>query len=238
MAWNPNMYRIEKKNYTATKRIPIGILEDISSSTGDVREIINQAMKKLLLRLKKSPNFKKSVDLLVIFFNGDVEVKVNFEPLENVDSEQLMIQSVTGYTDTGKALLESLRLLDEKKKEYKTNMIEYWQPKLFLITDGYPCAWLGSPDSARREIEDKYAMAAGEIRQLEESRKLSFAAAGIQRQGGVSANMNKLKELSDHVVCVSEGLSGMNRIESFFELIGATVLDTETPMEQIIHHLF
>ncbi|XCP85337.1 hypothetical protein ABXS75_00560 [Roseburia hominis] len=238
MAWNPNEYRVEKKNYAATKRIPIGILEDISSSTADVREIINRAMEKLIKKLKETPNFQKSVDLLVIFFNGEAEVKVNFEPLENVEPDQLMIAGVIGYTDTGRALLEALRLLEEKKKEYKANMIEYWQPKLFLLTDGYPSAWLGAPDSVGKEIEERYMMAAKEIRQLEEKRKLSFAAAGIQRQGGASANMSKLKELGDHIVCVSEGLSGMNRIESFFELIGATVLDTETPMEQIIHHLF
>ena len=57
-----------------------------------------------------------------MFYNGDTDVRVNFEKLEDVNVNSITIVKTTGYTDTGKALLEALRLLGEKKKEYQTNI--------------------------------------------------------------------------------------------------------------------
>jgi len=236
MAWKGN--EVRKLGYFARRRIPVGILCDISSSMEDVRDIINSAMRKLILDLKQSENLKKSVDLLVVFFNGDVELKVNFEPLENVNVDSLLIEKVCGYTDTGKALLEVERLLQEKKNEYKSHMIEYYQPKLCLLTDGYATAWQDAPDSEFARIQETYRLAADVIRRLEGERKLSFAAAGIQRKQGPSANMAKLRELSQNVVCVSENITEMNQIKCFFDLITPTLTRPDTDIVDIIHELF
>lgn len=236
MAWKGN--EVRKLGYFARRRIPVGILCDISSSMEDVRDIINSAMEKLILDLQKSENFKKSVDLLVVFFNGEVELKVNFEPLENVNVSSLKIERMYGYTNTGKALLEVERLLQEKKNEYKSNMIEYYQPKLFLLTDGYATAWQGAPDIEFVKIQETYKLAADVIHRLESERKLSFAAAGIQRKKGPSANMTKLRELSKNVVCVSEDITEMNQIKCFFDLITPTLTRPDTEITDIIHELF
>ncbi|QUO32684.1 VWA domain-containing protein [Faecalicatena sp. Marseille-Q4148] len=234
MGWN-----VEAKNYGPSKRMPIGIVCDISSSMEDVREILNCSLKELYNIVRETKKLEKSVDLLVIFYNGEAEVRVNLEPVESIDPNRLRIDRVTGYTDTGKALLKALELLNQKKNEYKSKMIEYWQPNLFLITDGYPCAWMGAPDEEYRKIMRSYQAAAEEIHRLTDNRKLQFAAAGIQRnsRSETSANIPKLRELSANVVCISEDISGMKTIKDFIKLIGATMVNRETEIVDLIHQI-
>ena len=237
MAYNPNEKKVAAKNYSSTKRIPLGIVCDISSSMADVQEVVNKLLKDLIIQLKNSSTFGKSVDLLIMFYNGDTDVRVNFEKLEDVNVNSITIVKTTGYTDTGKALLEALRLLGEKKKEYQSNIVEYYQPNLFLITDGYPCAWQGAPDEEYVKINRKYELAAEEIQRMVNNNKLVFAAAGIQRKNGSSANMKRLRELSPYVVCVSEEFNDMKKIETFFKLISMT-MGADTEIAKVMRELF
>ena len=230
-------FNVDHKGYGPSKRMPIGIVCDISSSMEDVREILNLSLKELYNIVKGTKTLEKSVDLLVIFYNGEADVRVNVEPLESIDPDQLRIDRVTGYTDTGKALLKALELLNQKKNEYKSNMQDYWQPNLFLITDGYPCAWAGAPDEEYRKVLRSYQAAAEEIHRLVDNKKLQFAAAGIQRNSGTSANISKLQELSDNVVCISEDISGMKTIKDFIKLIGATMMNRETEIVDLMHEI-
>lgn len=228
-------FNVNHKGYGPSKRMPIGIVCDISSSMEDVREILNHSLRKLYNIVRETKNLEKSVDLLVIFYNGEADVRVNLEPVESIDIDRLRIDRVTGYTDTGKALLKALELLNQKKNEYKSNMQDYWQPNLFLITDGYPCAWLGAPDEEYRKVWQSYQAAAEEIHRLVDNNKLGFVAAGIQRNSGASANIPKLKELSNNVVCISEDISGMTTIKDFIQFITATMMNRETEIVQLMH---
>lgn len=115
MAW----YDVPNKNYGPTKRIPVGIVCDISSSMEDVRDILNKSLVSLYNQLKESKKTKKGVDLLLIFFNGETEVRINFESLETIDLDRMKIDRVYGYTDTGKALLRALSLVQQKKMNIK-----------------------------------------------------------------------------------------------------------------------
>lgn len=232
MTWHD----VPNKNYGPTKRIPVGIVCDISSSMEDVRDILNESLVSLCNRLKESTKTKKGVDLLLIFFNGETEVRINFESLETIDPDRMKINRVYGYTDTGKALLRALSLMQQKKNEYKAKQRDYWQPLLFLITDGYPCAWKGASDEEYKKISDTYKVAAEEIHRLD-GEKLVFVSAGIQRNNGVSANIKRLRELSDRVLCVSEDITGMERIDDFIQLIGQTIIYRETEIDDVIHDL-
>ena len=86
------MSMVGRKNYGPSKRIPIGILCDISGSMEDVLSILNATLSDLFDRIKKNKKFEKGVDLLLIFFNGTVEVKVNFKTLEGISSNTLKIE--------------------------------------------------------------------------------------------------------------------------------------------------
>lgn len=231
--WNPNVKRM---NYSSVTRIPLCILIDISASMEDVIDVVNKQFKNLMVRIKNTEGCDRSIDLLVIFFNGESNVAVDFEALEKIDIESLMVKEVWGYTDTGKALLEAIQKLAMKKEVYKKELTPYKQPKLFLLTDGYPSAYVDAPTEVEQRIKENYAQAAQEIKQLVATYKLSFAAAGIQRKNGACANMNSLKELTDLVVPITEddNVGVMNSIEDFFNVIDSTVIQ-DTPLEQAMH---
>lgn len=75
-----------------------------------------------------------------------------------------------------------------------------------------------------------------EIHRLD-GEKLVFVSAGIQRNNGVSANIKRLRELSDRVICVSEDISGLKRIDDFIKLIGKTAIQAETEIDELIREL-
>lgn len=241
------VYDLDQKGYVALKRIPMGLICDISSSMETEKEILKKAIGGFMDHLKSDTKFAKSVDLLIIYYNGDykdrkaVQVKANFEPLERIKKDRLLDFVCEGYTDTGLALLEGCRLLDEKKKEYKREQIDYYQPMLFLLTDGYPVAWKGAKEEEKEEIRKKYEMAVAEIHQRVSDRKLSIAAAGIQRNDQAnSANMETLRELTPNAIRISEDIEGLDTIMDFFDFLEDTLTEVQkdTPVDEVLHEVF
>jgi uncharacterized protein YegL len=239
-------FNVNKKGYVALKRIPMGIVCDISGSMQKEKEILSNALSNFIDNLKNDLKFSKSVDALILFYNGSyeghngIEVKANFESLEKIDKNDLLEFVCCGYTDTGMALLEACRLLDAKKMEYQSQQTEYFQPILFLLTDGYPCAWKDAPKSKEEEVLKKYKMAIEDIHTRVNAKKLSIAAAGIQRKDGPSANIQTLKELTPNVICVSEDISELDTIDDFFDLLDDTLsaIQRDTPIEKVLHEFF
>lgn len=236
MAWKVS--GVKKKGYGSRKRKAIGMLCDISSSMEPLMDIINHTVKELIKRVKNNPECKGTVDFLLIFFNGDVIVKVEFQVLEEVEENAVLIDRCYGYTDTGKALLKARELLMKKKREYKENGLGYYQPKLFLLTDGYPVAWKGASENDFREVSQRYQVAVDTLKQDQREKKLQILAAGIQRKNGPSANMEKLKELTDCVICIAgdedikKEIEDSRSLEDFFEMLEATFIE-DSPLEQI-----
>ena len=210
-------FNVTPRNYEPSRHMPIGIVCDISSSMEDVREILNRSLRELYNIVKEMRRRNRSVDLLVIFYNGEADVRVNAKLVDLIDPDWLRIDRMTGCADTGKALLKALELLKQKKNEYKLNAMEYWQPYLFLLTDEYPCASAGVSDEKYEEIQRSYQAAAEEIHSLAEAKKLQFAAVCIQKNSEGSANIMKLRELSDNVVCISDDISRLEVLKNFIE---------------------
>lgn len=223
--------------------LPVAIVIDTSASTKDIRELMNQCARKLVNSLKHELAFQKVVELLVVFYNSDYTNVVDFIPLESVREKDLDIAESKGFTETGRALLYSLQRLDEKKMEWKQKGEKYYQPLLFLLTDGYPDAGIGAPKSVVERVEETYALAARQIIEKEKNEKIIFIAAGIQQENGDSANMEKLKELSGHperILCVKEVVGSVNSIEKFYNLIyeSTNAMFTNTPVEEVIEQVW
>jgi uncharacterized protein YegL len=91
----------------------------------------------------------------------------------------------------GQAVLTALELLDQRKKEYRQNGIQYYRPWVFLITDG-------APTDANTP---QWTEAADKVHKGEKQKAFSFFAVGVE-----GADMDKLKELSEREPLKLKGL--------------------------------
>lgn len=222
--------------------LPIAIVIDKSESTKDIKDLLNKCIVNLVNNMKREVTIKNTVDLLVIHYSSEHEVILNFEPLENVKPNALIIKESRGFTHTGGALLYALQRLDEKKIEWKFLAEKYYQPLMFLLTDGYPDAGINAPQKVAKFVEDAYGSAAEEIKKREAEDKLVFIAAGIEQKNGVGADMKRLSELSIHperILHIKEA-GHINEIERFFDLIYESTNATfsNTPVDEVIDQIW
>jgi uncharacterized protein YegL len=82
----------------------------------------------------------------------------------------------------GQAILAGLKLLEERKEQYKKNGVIYYRPWLFLITDGAP---QGEPLETTRQ-------AVQQVKAAEAARKVVFFAVGVE-----GANMKLLGKIAN-----------------------------------------
>lgn len=219
--------------------IPIAILVDYSSSTKDIREILNSSSRQMLQSMKQEVTFANSVKLLVVLYNHGRKTIVDLQTLEEVSDNALYIEKSTGATDTGSAILYALERLDEQKAQWKQAAQDYYQPLVFLMTDGYPDAGLNASEEDKARVEQAYQAAAAAIKSKEANGKIVFVAAGVQRKNGASANMKRLCELTSHpdrVLTLSDDDNAGNRISTFYNLIlkATSNLGTGTPIDDLI----
>ena len=234
-------FKVLRRNDGPRIHIPVALIIDRSESTNDIRADLNKCIYELLEKMKHEETFRKAVDLLVVFFDSDYECILDFVPLDDVRPEDVSIVKSSGFTSTGRALLYVLERLDEKKIEWKKSAEKYYQPLVFLLTDGYPDAGYGAPRGVVEKINEDYKMAASEIRQREDDNKITFISAGIEREDGVSADIKRLEELThykDRVfrLCKDTPTSGIERIDDFFKLIyeSTSATFTHTPIDDVI----
>lgn len=223
--------------------LPVAMVIDRSTSTARIRQLLNASACRMLESMRSELMFRGIVELLVIHFSSEVEVKVNFQPLEQVRPEDLCIQQSHGFTATGLALNRALELLDRKKLEWGQRAEHYYQPLLFLLTDGYPNAGRNAPPRVVQVLDEAYRNAARIIRQKEQAEKIVFIGAGIQQQDGEKANMEKLRELTlhpDRVLTVNDAAGGARSIEQFYRLIHESTrgMYQGTPIDDVVGQIW
>lgn len=232
---------VPKRKNGPKAHLPVALLIDKSASAEDIRPILNTCVEKLIKTLRQDTALRGIVELYVAFFSNTYEVVADFEPIETIRLEQLYLSDCHGFTETGRALLEVLQRLDEKKIEWKRKSEKYYQPLVFLLTDGYPDAGKGAPIEMVKRVRQDYQMAAQQIRAREKAEKIVFLAAGIEQVNGVSADMAKLRELTiypERIVKVCES-NEICKIERFFNLIYESTNATfnNTPVGEIIREV-
>lgn len=233
---------VPSRDSGARSHLPIAIVIDKSTSTNDIKDLLNNCIVNLVNNMKKETIFCNTIDLLVIHYSSEHEVIADFETLDKVDPDSLVIKKSHGFTHTGGALLYALQRLDEKKLEWRNLAEKYYQPLIFLLTDGYPDAGIGASPNVEKIVADSYAMAANEIKNREKEGKLVFIAAGIEQQNGECADMEKLSELSiypDRIIQVKKA-DNFKEIEQFFSLIYESTNATfsNTPVDDVINQIW
>ena len=241
---NVNQFVFRKREQGARIHLPVSLVIDKSASTERIRDTITTCTQNLIEKFREDIVLRGIVEVQIVYFSGQYQ-PAEFHPLNEITPESLVMPKSFGTTNTGAALLYALRRLDEKKAEWQNAGEEYFQPYLFLLTDGYPTAGEGAPPDVKEDVRINYENAAKRIRKAEseDEKKLVFIAAGIHdEEGGYEADMEKLRELSAHherIISVKHG-ENWNSIEKFFDLMYEMTggMSDDTPPEVIIASCF
>lgn len=183
------------------KRTPLVLIVDISRSMETVREALNEAITSLLQQMKNSAMLQDTIDLLVVHFNGESKVVVDFKPIKEIEAADITIEECVGCTYTGQAIIKALdRAYEYRDKLYRKSdgLISPNQPLVFLLTDGIPDAGVGATQDEIDRVNDGYESAAKFIKAKEaegKKGKIAFIAAGI-RHPGSNITEEKLRELT------------------------------------------
>jgi uncharacterized protein YegL len=155
-------------------RCPCILLLDVSGSmNGQPLNELNAGLTTFRDELSADALALKRVEVSIVTF-GPVKVEMPFTSASTFYPSTLQSQ---GDTPTGAAITQALKMVEDRKSDYRANGISYYRPWVFLITDGRPT--------------DSWTSAAEAIREGEVSKKFAFFAIGVQ-----GADMDTLRQLS------------------------------------------
>ena len=152
------------------------VLDTSSSMDGEPIRELNAALAQFIAELRADDFASYAIELCVITFGSAIREQLPFTPAYQVDVNPQLIAD--GATPMGEAVRRAVRMLEERKTEYKRQGVSYYQPWLVLMSDGAPT--------------DDWHQAAEQLRGLAESKKLVSLPVGI---GG--ADLRVLGEFSN-----------------------------------------
>ena len=152
------------------------VLDTSSSMDGDPIRELNAALAQFIAELRADDFASYAIELCVITFGSEIREQLPFTPAYQVDVNPQL--TADGATPMGEAVRRAVRMLEERKTEYKRQGVSYYQPWLVLMSDGAPT--------------DDWHQAAEQLRGLAESKKLVSLPVGI---GG--ADLRVLGEFSN-----------------------------------------
>ena len=136
----------------------------------------------------------KRVEIAIVTFDSDVRVVQNFVTADKFKPPHL---EATGLTQMGRGIEQSLDLITERKKTYRSNGITYYRTWVFMITDGKP----------EGEAASVVTHAAHRVHEAESDNHVAFFAVGVE-----DADMPRLSHI---VVRPPLELEGLNFVELF-----------------------
>ncbi len=151
-----------------------------------------------------------AADIAVVTFDDKAKCLRDFAGLET-DSKVPELEA-QGNTAMGEGIAMALKLLADRKKQYKDTGVDYYQPWLVLMSDGEPNGNPGIYEEARRECV-----------KLAEDKKLAVFAIGI----GKEADMKALNGFSPKRPALR--LQGL-KFKEFFEWLSQSVSRTSQSM--------
>lgn len=156
-------------------RTPVVLLLDSSGSMqGEPIQELNRGLEVFKEELLQDLQAKLSAEVTIITFGGVVKQIHDFVSADQFQPPQLQ---AAGPTPMGQAIELALNTLEDRKKVYKENAIDYYRPWIVLITDGAPT--------------DEWQNAAERVHNAEKAAKAVFFAVAVQ-----GANIEILKQIA------------------------------------------
>lgn len=171
-------------------RCPCVLLLDVSNSMrGEPIKALNQGLQTFKQELNRDRLAKKRVEVAIVTYGSDIAVVQDFATADEFEPPTLVAK---GKAPMGEAIFHGLELLAARKAQYREHGITYYQPWLFLITNGKS---QGEPDSVVEE-------AVKQIKADEAERRLTFFVVGVE-----AANTVHLSQTFDRNPMQLEGLA-------------------------------
>jgi uncharacterized protein YegL len=145
-------------------RCPVVLLLDTSGSmSGDRIAQLNAGVSIFKEEIQQDTTASLRVEVAIITFDESAHLIQDFVTIDEFNPPSLTAKATTAM---GQAIQMALGKVESRKAQYRSNGIQYYQPWIFLITDGEPT--------------DSWQSAAQQVRQAAADRKLSFFAVGVQ----------------------------------------------------------
>ena len=189
-------------NNPATRVAICLCLDSSGSMDGEKLDELNRGIREFYTAIRNDRVALSSAELCVVSFGEDVKALNEFTTLDN--QKDCQIARAWGGTPMGEGVKLALQKLEERKKQYKTAGVEYYQPWLVIMGDGAP-----NYDSPIDKV-------AKETTNLESQKKLSVFSIGI----GNDADMEVLSKFSKKRPALK--LQGL-KFSEFFEWLSASV---------------
>lgn len=212
-----------------TARVPVCLVLDCSPSmSGEVRygstieqtnprpiEQLNEGVARFFNTVKEDTVARFACEASVVAFSDVVETVLDFDSMMRVNPPALECEMEIGGTSIGKAVSRAMGLLDKRKEEYKDAGVDYFQPWLVLMTDGYP-------------TDDSHVDVAKEVSARIQKKKMTVFPIGI----GEDVDMQVLASFSPNRDPLR--LKGL-KFKEFFEWLSqsVSVVSQSTPGETI-----
>ncbi|HHE9997314.1 TPA: VWA domain-containing protein [Haemophilus influenzae] len=174
------------------------VLDTSGSMSGDPINQLNSGVHEFISSVQKDDLAKYSVELAVLTAGMTIDEVLPFTTAKDIDYNSHL--EASGMTPLGGAIEQALRMLEERKEEYKQVGIPYYQPWLVIISDGAPT--------------DNWAHIAQKAKDLCNERKLVSLAVGVN-----NADMSILSEFSNRPALKLQGLN----FKDFFEWLSASM---------------
>jgi uncharacterized protein YegL len=158
-------------------RCPVVLLLDTSNSMGGspLRQL-NESVEIFRNDIASDAQASLRVELAIISFGGTVRLVRDFVAVHEWRPSPLVS---AGDTPMGEAIEMGLRLLEERKIQYKQNGIYYYRPWVWLLTDGEPTDG------------ERWRQAAQLVHAGEDRKAFSFFAVGVK-----GANFDVLRQIA------------------------------------------
>ncbi len=168
------------------------LLDTSGSMAGAPLDALNAGLRTFQNDLQDDGLARQRVEIAIVTFGGVVTTVQEFISARDFAAPFL---SANGGTPMGEAILDGIQKVRTRKQTYKDNGVPYYQPWVFLITDGAPT--------------DEWKQAAEAVRRESAARSLTFFAVAVHQ-----ANIETLKAITDRVI----KLDGINFRELFLWL--------------------
>ena len=186
-----------------TTRLPVCLCLDVSSSmSGNPINELSKGVEYFFEAIKSDEIARYSVELSIVVFQSNATVILDFA---NIDRQRTPSLTANGLTAMGEGVNLALDILEQRKKEYSNKGVDYYQPWMVLMTDGYPT--------------DNTSSAISRVNQLGNNKKLTLFPVAI----GDDADINILKEFSTMKQNAVLKVTSAEYFKSFFEWLSQSV---------------